>query len=544
MRAELVVLLLAVAATAPSRAYAAAESEGFALARLVINANLVGGSFRWYSSISLENEAKERVRLETTQPDNPMTHLPRRPTHLLGGRLPPGRYAVTGVEVNLGATGTGLSIRGQLPSFTVAAGAVTDLGMLIVQPVASTEATVIPIRDRPMTLSQVRANFSGEADLLTATAIDAPDLSRDWKLERVRFGDIGTNAGLVIDLIVGSGNKRRAEDARAAWASVSTLADAVAFARASTVALSRPTVGPDGATYFGTTLGQVLVRTAAGKWSGLQVDPALGGVTTTAFDGPLLVVGTDNGDLLRGPLPTGPFVPVPSPGRGMVQDVYELPNGEWLVTYDLNGPKELETSVFLGPEITELGTAPSRTVSLKRKGSAWDATLPRTFAVGSRSGYLLTKGGDEPADFYSATRRTWESVKSGTKLPSFVYSGEGLVQRIDKEGQLATTNPDFISSDGGQTWAKFDGEGSRNRITRLFDASTAITIDAGIYGRSQVVRSTTDGGKAWRDGPRLDGVPCAPETIRAIEAQRLAICIFRDGTIRSVGMSGDWTLER
>jgi hypothetical protein len=83
----------------------------------------------------------------------------------------------------------------------------------------------------------------------------------------------------------------------------------------------------------------------------------------------------------------------------------------------------------------------------------------------------------------------------------------------------------------------------------FFDAQHAMAV--GLTDRlsvasmpSQELRVSSDGGKSWSPVSELKSSPCDTGTLQQIDVVRRLVCVFRDGSIQSAGLSGEWVVER
>jgi hypothetical protein len=206
----------------------------------------------------------------------------------------------------------------------------------------------------------------------------------------------------------------------------------------------------------------------------------------------------------------------------------------WVVTRQLG--EMTATNVYTGKSLTELPTAPGKTLSQPNWPGFWGPVKPFALPVAGKGKYFLSIL--DEIHTYDAGSSAWTDLPKQKNTPVLLANNDGSV--------LFSIRPGQVSVDDGATWAAFKPNGTATALA-FFDANTALAIfatDRLTWSGTQEIRSTTDGGKTWTRVNELPKSPCEVRTLRQNDAQKRLLCVFRDGNIYSTGMQGEWSLER
>ena len=503
---------------------------GRVLMRVVTNTTRLGLLFSKFDKTrikSLEPKGKTYVLYPYGAMEaGPIYHAPLPETIELSQALPPGKYRLQSLfagsadEYSPGVTTT-LKVRDDFPTFEIVQDQVTDLGVLIVQPVGRGNAVLIPAADFG----------NAHVHLLRSGAIEESWLSKpviDWRPQDSSASqfEFGTPEG-AIDSDARLSAQRR-------WDEAKTRGALLALAKTATVALSQPAVAADGTMYFGSQLGQVLHRSKDGVWTPMDTG-TLALVTAVALADTDLYAGLEDGRILQ--MKDGAWVVAgQAPGAAHVTTLAKLSSGEWwLVTQAWTG-KQTVMNADSSKSLTGIAETPTKTL-VQPGPDFWSGVkAPVTAFAGTSRGFLLRP--EFESLVYDASTATWGGPRLKKDAPSFRANNDGTV--------LFSMRPGRLSVDGGASWSAFEPRGTLVGLA-FFNAPTGL----GLFGTDQLtlfgtqeLRSTTDGGKTWTFLNELKQSPCNVYSLRQNDVAQRLICVFHDGSIHSAGMTGEWTVER
>lgn len=528
-------VLLATALASVSHAASTPAATGFFTVRVVNHAPFVNIFLPRFEKITVQAvEPKGKLYTIRAVNDGSLFHTLFQTTLAYGGRLPEGRYRLASMIATGGTMSSEMRVGEALPPFDVAAGAVTDLGILVFQPTGAGKGLVIPIADVDSTASVLQRQFPAEAQAFVGHDGPAWPAAAGWKKSPVTYGDVVSGLGLIADLLVVKTNKDAQSKDITGWDKVATLDEAIRAAKASTLVHSAPAIMSDGSVLLGSTLGRVLQRAPDGHWEEIDTGLLAEISAVTRLPDGTLVAGTEYGDFYRRAPGEAAFARIASsPDRWRIVDVRRLAGDRWLVaTRGYDRVKDVSTTnVYVAESLEKLPATPVTTVS---QNSAPTFSLPARLLASTQAtptGYFVGVERIESARG-SPDSGAWTKV-AGKEALRIVANNAGDV--------LYTQFPPQFSVDQGHTW---------NAVTLparvfwllFFDASNAIfmTLKSG----DEVFMATHDSGKTWSTVNTLPKSLCLLNDPWLLDVQRRLFCTFNDGGIYSFTESTGWTAER
>jgi hypothetical protein len=446
--------------------------------------------------------------------------------------MPPGKYRIETLIAQQGSMQSEAKVAEGVYEFEVTADAVTDLGLLIVQPVGNSKAVLVQAPD-PIKTRVALDRLGKKAD----GWLDKPVI--DWhpqngELYRFNYGSTDASMGLIVDLMNIKFDKDAALAAQARWDNAKTATEVLAIGKQATYALSAPAVTPDGTMYFGSNLGQVLRRSSGGEWSALDTGTSVV-ISAVTLDNGVILAGTEDGRIVRldGDRPTVVHEVV---DHGRIVNIKHWSDGSWWVASQVESGK-LTTNIYAGASLPELSGTPLKSV-VQNTPTAFMSPKPYANVVGGNGKYFVSIGDSELHAYDKATDK-WEAAPRVKKAAVPVESNnDGSV--------LFSMRPAMVSDDDGTTWREFRPGGTLFALA-FFDTSNGLGlfgVDKMSWSGAQELRSTADGGKTWTVVNKLDKSPCDVRSIRQNDVQKRVVCVFNDGNIYSSGATGSWVLER
>jgi hypothetical protein len=422
-----------------------ATRDGYFVARLVTNAQSVGIYYADFNSLSVSgpgSNGKERRFDAINQP--PYFLNPGRPSVIFGGWLPPGEYRVQKLQATAGTTEMSVNLKGILPTFQVNAGEVVDLGTLVFQPVGGGEAVLFPAPAAIPVADLIARDFTADAGSLAGMPVSRWDGSAGWSDRRFPFGGTDTGQGLIMNLMIGAVENASKTPSQASWSDVRTPDQFLDLAKRVTVNLSHPAVRPDGTAYFGSALGQVLRRSATGKWSNLDTGQLAEVTAVHLTPAGELLAGLEDGRIYRLEQEPGAFSLIgQAPDRGRVVDVRLLADDHWvLVTRQMVGTAG-ETRVYFSPSPGQWPAAPDRVFRQPMKPGFTKGVSPFPEPALGRSRYYISIRRIVTAEYDIATR-AWIETAVKKKAEHIAANNSGTV--------LYGLRPARVSTDDGRTW--------------------------------------------------------------------------------------------
>jgi photosystem II stability/assembly factor-like uncharacterized protein len=485
---------VAVAADPPAER---AKVEGFAVVRIVKN----GGNS--YHRVMVERVDGDRRNAFLSGPvpqgaDNPATYA---------GWLDPGTYSflrleasTTDVFVTLSAS-LDLDVY-ELPTLTVAAGELVDLGTWLLQPIDGRVALVL-LNDAGA-FGQGRHNE--QLDEAAAAFPGSPTL---W-------------------------------DGAERWGGVASPNELVEASKRATVVMKPPQFDNVGNAYFASALGQVLRRTPRGEWRNLDTG-TLDTLSSLWVDGSNVYVSTEQHRLVHSSDGGATWTTVEAPVAPNVTAIARLPDGDFVAATEATD--ENETLLLRGPDFLALPPTPWKTLQAEPKYQWRQAAM-----VGPVADRLVVWSFDRWLHVYDIGNDRWTSSTAKERLAELYVNGSaGLVYSASPvlRPQIVVNGvrlvDGLISADGGTTWQSLNlglhnGFGFRDRQNGI-----AMLAD-GPFGRATVVATTSDGGKTWN--PVETTVPGFCITAQYLPPTDELVCMTEYGNILSTRTGQDWATER
>lgn len=484
---------VAVAAVPPSER---AEVEGFAVVRVVQN-----GWWVPYGNIVVERVEDNRDAYLTgpgiNSVDNPGT---------FAGWLDPGTYrflrftafAEYGVmqrhrELYLERLG--------LPTFTVVAGELVDLGTWLQQPVGDSAAFVL--------LNDARAFGEGRRHKeLDEAAAAFPGPPARWE---------------------GPANWNRSP-------STNELVEAT---KRALVVMKPPRFDAEGNAYFASLLGQILRRTPRGEWQNLDTG-TLDTLSSLWIDGSSIAASTEQHRLLFSSDGGKTWDKAVVPVEPNVTAIERLPNGDFVAATEATSNSA--TQVLRGPDL--LGLSPKPWVTLDSGRTPRHERRQTAMAV-PVEGRLIVWTAPRSLHVYDVADDRWTSSKAAAPLGELYVNGSaGLVYSAaptDADGVATGIRlaDGIISADGGTSWRStglflHNGVGFRDRLN-------GISVHVGPR-RITTIETTNDGGENWT---RLEkDIPGSCNTAYYLPPTDDLVCITPNGYILSTRTGRVWARER
>lgn len=511
-----------------------ATADGFVVVRLVTNAALVNVYFAKFDTLEIRSLGPRQKRYFVWPA---MRHSdffgPIQSAVTFGQKLPVGQYRIVRLSAGVvGSLSSEADLGDALPAFEISADSVTDLGVLVMQPVGKGKAVVFPVPGADRTQELLTHRFPSTERTWAGKPVIAWQ-APDWTPQPFSFGEADAGLGLVVEMM----NMKISADtrlgARPRWDNAKTPNDFHTLAKGATVALSRPAVAADGTMYFGSLLGQVLRRSPEGNWTNIETGRT-GEISAVTLQGDELIAGTEDGEILK--LAGGSASVIGRIGdAGRIVDVRHWPGEDWWIVSRQLQEKTTATHVYAGKSLGELAAVPSKSLSQPNMPPFFGTPKPFAVPVPGKAKYYLSVLDELHA--YDATASVWTDLPQ-KKAPMLLANNDGSV--------LFSMQPAQFSADDGASWTAFKPNGALAALA-FFDASNALAIfmtDRMTWSGTQEIRSTTDGGKTWTRVNELSKSPCDVRTVRQNDVQKRLFCVFRDGDIYSTGMQGEWFLER
>lgn len=508
--------------------------NGFVIGRLAQNVTRIDMVSHQYAGIAVRGGPNQASFALTGRPVPAVFLGPRQTTLHFARRLPPGRYRIAALDVRANANA---ELADSLPEFDVVAGEVTDLGLLVMQPLGAGSATLIPVDDGAEADEELQAYFADEAAEWSGKPITKWTAAAQWAPRRFAYGDVGPSGlGLVVDVVNARIAAHARKPAQVGWSGTNSAADLLALAKAYTVILSKPAVASDGTMYFGSGLGQILRRTPEGRWSNLETGQLREVSAVELLADGTLIAGTENGRLLQQEPATGKFMPVTKLAAGArILDLHHWQDGTWWVTTREGNEKSVVTNVYSANSLSAIDRAPIKTVTQGALGSVF-AVPPYVDPVAGAAKYFLSVPGVE-MHTYDLIESTWTRAAQKKAVMELITNNSGSV--------LASMKALQLSADDGASWASLKSPGTVLHLG-FFNKTDgyAIVAPTSMGSPEMQLHRTADGGKTWSLVNRMERFPCDLRTLRQNDEHKRIICVFHDSNIYSSAMQGHWTAER
>lgn len=489
-----IALLAARVAAAPLPPIERAKVEGFAVLRVVMN-----GATGYTELVVERTEDGRNVILYGTFGRNPATYA---------GWLDPGTYRflnfASSTSNGIVTTYGGLNLESlQLPTFSVAAGELIDLGTWLHQPIGGDGVALALMNDAQA------------------------------------FGQGGYHVGLQEAAAAFPGPSTR-WDGAALWVRGPSTSDLLEASKRATVVLRPPQFDADGNAYFASALGQILRRTPGGQWRNLDTG-TLDTLSSLFIDASNIYASTGDHRLLQssdgGATWTVANVPVPT----SVTAIARLPDGDFVAATEAT--QENPTHLLRGPDFLALPPTPWKTLDVGR--TAKYETRPTAIAgpIGDR---LIVWTAPRSLNVYDIANDRWTASRAKAPLAElYVNVSAGLLYSsgpVNAGGIVAgiRLNDGMISADGGTTWLR-TGLGLHNGVG-FRDRSNGIAVRVGVYGQKTEVQTTSDGGTTWvRLEKEVPGFCIAAQYLPPTDE---LVCMTWNGNIQSTRTGQDWVTER
>lgn len=484
---------VAVAADPP---FERAKVEGFAVVRIVHNGRIAPGT------VEIERtEDGRNARLPATLFEgrkNPVTYA---------NWLAPGTYRFLrlwhSTPLGVWADYGDLNIEPlQLPTFTVKAGELVDLGTWLQQPMDDRIA-IVPLND-PRAFGEGRHN-----ERLEEAAPAFPGPPTRW-------------------------------DGAEHWSQAGLGREVVAGAMRSLMVVKPPQFDNDGNAYFGSVLGQILRRTPQGQWRNLDTG-TLDTLSSLLVDGANIYASTEQHRLLHSLDGGATWVTAQVPVEANVTAIARLPNGDFIAATE--AMYETKPHLLRGPDLLNLPPTPWTTLE---SGRTPRLETRRVALAGPVAERLVAWVEPRSLHVYDIANDRWTSSQAVAPLGEpYVNPSAGLVYSpapTTLEGVAAgiRLNDGLMSADGGTSWqsmslSSHNGVGFRDR-------SNGIAMRTDRHGVETFIETTRDGGTTW---DRVEtAVPGFCSTAEYLPPTDELVCFTQDGWIQVTRTGQDWTTER
>jgi len=490
-----------------------AATEGFAVARVANNGDAP------YLRLVVERDGGRNYTLETKTPVVPNPAM-------YGAWLPPGEYRLLRLDSSwfgFYQLPASVDLEGMFPKFSVEAGKLTDLGTLLQQPVGPLRATVVQMSDADGEGPLVRAHYPEIAAALAADPIRWNGTS-NWAY---RDASVSTGGGLLVSIIDRAITKANQPSMKDQWPKATSAREIVELGKRATVAMTPPVFDGGGNAFFGSALGQVLVRSPQGQWSNRDTGVA-DEVDAVFFEDGRLYAGTTEGRLLlstdRGATwSTGARAP------GIVTGIARL-GSDFVVA--VAGTPDTQALLLRGPNFLELPSVPWKVLGTARPQQRHPLRSVGLDVFGER---LVAWAVPEQWFVYDAGSNAWKESAAPSADARFVNAAAGLIYSGGfRKGAL--------SIDRGATWRELRFQGMGVGVG-FRDATNGVAVVA--PNRPVVVEnfavSTKDGGNTWTE---VWTIPGACRSAFYLPPSDDLICMLKDGNILGSGHGADWTVER
>lgn len=469
--------------------------EGFAVVRVAHNGGASYGKMRVEpvdggSDIYLFGPVSGRD-------ENPATYA---------GWLDPGTYRFLRMEDasswGLGTLYTSLEFEGfELPTFTVEAGGLVDLGTWLVQPIG--DRVAIALLDDAGAFGQGRGNKRLDE---AAAAFTAPPTR--W-------------------------------NGAAVWSAGASASELLEASKRATGIMRPPQFDDEGNAYFASVLGQVVRRTSRGEWRNLDTG-TLDSLNSLVIDGANIYASAEQHRLLQSADGGVTWASAEVPVDGNVTAIARLPNGDFIAA--IAATDDDDTQLLRGPDLLALPPTPWKTLET----GATPSHLVPTALAGPVKDRLIVWTNPRSLYVYDIPTDSWTSSRGKRLLGELYVNGPaGLVYSAAPMSSEAVSVgvrliDGLISSDGGTSWQSV--ELGRHNGYGFKDRMNGIAIGVSVFGGQNWVETTSDGGTTWK---RLEKeMPGFCDAVQYLPPTDELVCMTSSGRILSTRTGEEWTTER
>jgi hypothetical protein len=257
---------------------------------------------------------------------------------------------------------------------------------------------------------------------------------------------------------------------------------------------------PDGSVLAGSCVGQVLERSAAGKWIRHDTGVSQQIRSVVRLSDHRLLAGGELGVLRLGNAAGSQWSGVDFPGLGVVEWLGQRPDGSLMALVgDDKATTLLRTPTIDTPRWSELARIEHPRIERPGVGALRDARIVQQH--GDLLGILLADGRVAALDLATATFRVATKLQMLKNLPplSASIAADGTMTVLHRGIPKQATS---VSRDGGSTWQTTTLLLKTGYVTRLHHASSERGFRfllPNLDAASVKVQATADAGKTWRD---------------------------------------------
>jgi len=502
------------------------KTDGFVVVRVFVNAPMIGLMAPSFYAIGLKNT------------DNKKSDAVLMPLDYasFGGWVPAGSYKI-GNELALSPIGNVVVSAGESLTGTVEVkpGHVNDLQTLIYQPIGAQSDIFIPVKagmDVPATLKRDEPTV---ADQLLASGISTADLQTAIPLKAGTEGRGASGQGPIGDLLMHWSDAASATEKQLRWADAKNGDDLISLAKQSTTRLDGGYFMPDGSIVFGSSLGQILLRTPDASWRFIDTG-RLDDVSYVVGEGPNLLASLADGSVIFSSdagvhwNTVRVSQPIPAALR-----IYPMGADGYLLICQTGTPGHYGMDVykFAGPVAGNLTL-----VKHLDLGITFAMFLPSDIAM--VKGRLFIAQDDNHINIFDTKTGVWSLQQTQSDFSRIKVSNDGEI--VDLMGANGVFGTDYMSVDGGEHWEKTKIPFSAidaHFITH--DIGIGLDNDMGAFSSTTQPMSTSDGGRTWVRGPAMQE-RCVD--FLAIDKTREYLCSTMSGKIMSSTDGKHWTIER
>ncbi|QWP76652.1 hypothetical protein J5226_24260 [Lysobacter sp. K5869] len=447
-----------------------------------------------------------------------------------GRWLAPGRYRI--------ARWNG-SQWGEYPEFEVQAGRVTDLGSLVPINLGGYEMVMLPLRPAE------NAHDIDAALTEFGALLSSPEPLR-WQPQTpprpIALSQPGTGLGLIADLLMAYDRKVNKPSVIGRLKSAKSNDEFLSLARSVAPPSSdKAAVGADSTLYFGADLGQIRVRGADGRWSGIGID-TLRKITAVARVDDALLAGSDDGLVRRSDDRGATWSVLQSFGADEAVLDIDRQASRWLIVTGRQVPSpqpglpptmdRITVRVASNDDLKDARTVGEFPIDIGKTFGAWPGPMPQAHGGAYFIGLI-----DQLRRLDLATMQ-WKTVSPPKPFFSFrVDAKSGIVAVLSGGGAFTKI---FVSSDHGESWKKV-GRPPYTVTDVQFDSA-----DSG-YASRWNMNAFSGVWELYRYEPKIDDwrqVSEAPFNCKPkrVSAQFPLLCVASDGSVLSQ-QGTQWAVE-